>query len=115
MTALKKTLTEEIEKRWELKGNFETSIYIQDSVLDPLFKSLSFLEVEKRDEAYTTVSDLAESLAPAEEPAQRDHSSGDESEPGPAPKKKREKQEEISILMATDEEQQREEQSIEMK
>ena len=35
-------------------------------------------------------------------------SSSEESEPGPAPKKKREKQQEISMLMATDEEEQTE-------
>lgn len=120
VTALKKTLTEEIDKRWELRGNIETSIYIQAAVLDPRFKSLSFLEVEKRDEAYTTVSDLVESLSPAEEAdAQREdrNSSGNESEPSPAPKKKREKQEEISMLMAmaTDEEQQTEGRNNEIK
>lgn len=40
-TALKKTLTEETDKRWELRRNSETSVYIQSPVLDPEYKSLS--------------------------------------------------------------------------
>ncbi|KAF3835713.1 hypothetical protein F7725_013509, partial [Dissostichus mawsoni] len=77
--AVKKKITEEIDKRWELTGSLEGSIYIQAAVLDPRFKSLSFLDAEKRDDAYATVSDLAESLSPAEEAtAQREDSSGTE-------------------------------------
>ena len=56
-----------------------------------------------------TVSDLAESLSHAEATLREDcDSSAEESEPGPASKKKREKQQEISMLMATDEEEQTE-------
>ena len=47
--------------------------------------------------------------SPAEAAQRDDHdSSTEESEPSPAPKKKREKQQEISMLMATDEEEQME-------
>jgi len=113
--AMKKKITEEIDKRWELTGSLENSLYIQAAVLDPRFKSLSFLDAEKRDDAYSTVSDLAESLSPAEEAtAQREDSSGAE-ESEPAPKKQREKQQEISMLMASDEEQQTEAEANEIK
>ncbi|XP_060781454.1 zinc finger BED domain-containing protein 4-like [Neoarius graeffei] len=49
VTALKKTLREEIDKRWELKEELQSSIYIKAAVLDPRFKNLSFMEEEKRD------------------------------------------------------------------
>lgn len=111
-TAMKNTLREEIDKRWELNGELQTSIYIKAAVLDPRFKSLSFMEEEKRDEAYTTVFELAESLTPAEEPAQRPL---DEDDNEPMPLQKKRKQDEISMLMGTDEEQQAEEQNSEMK
>ncbi|KAK1877641.1 Caprin-2, partial [Dissostichus eleginoides] len=66
-------------------------------------------------DAYTTVSDLAESLSPAEEAtAQREDSSGAE-ESEPAPKRQREKQQDISMLMAFDEDQQTEDEKNEMK
>ena len=52
--ALKGKLSEEIVKRWELTGSLETSTYIQAAVLDPRFKSLSFLNAEKQDKAYLT-------------------------------------------------------------
>ena len=56
-----------------------------------------------------TVSDLAGSLSPAEAAQRVDNdSSTEESEPGPAPERKREKQQEVSMLMATDEEEQTE-------
>ncbi|KAF3860134.1 hypothetical protein F7725_000389 [Dissostichus mawsoni] len=113
--AVKKKITEEIDKRWELTGSLEGSIYIQAAVLDPRFKSLSFLDAEKRDDAYATVSDLAESLSPAEEAtAQREDSSGTE-ESEPAPKRQREKQQDISMLMAFDEDQETEDPKKEMK
>ncbi|KAF3837832.1 hypothetical protein F7725_009600 [Dissostichus mawsoni] len=113
--AVKKKITEEIDKRWELTGSLEGSIYIQAAVLDPRFKSLSFLDAEKRDDAYATVSDLAESLSPAEEAtAQREDSSGTE-ESEPAPKRQREKQQDISMLMAFDEDQETEDHKKEMK
>ncbi|KAF3833166.1 hypothetical protein F7725_026831, partial [Dissostichus mawsoni] len=113
--AVKKKITEEIDKRWELTGSLEGSIYIQAAVLDPRFKSLSFLDAEKRDDAYATVSDLAESLSPAEEAtAQREDSSGAE-ESEPAPKRQREKQQDISMLMAFDEDQEMEHHKKEMK
>ena len=55
------------------------------------------------------MSDLAESLSPAEAAQREDgDSSTEESDPGPAPKKRREKQQEISMLMAADEEEQTE-------
>ncbi|KAK1904419.1 Zinc finger BED domain containing protein 1, partial [Dissostichus eleginoides] len=77
--------------------------------------SLSFLDAEKRDDAYATVSDLAESLSPAEEAtAQREDSSGAE-ESEPAPKRQREKQQDISMLMAFDEDQETEDHKKEMK
>ncbi|KAL1264720.1 hypothetical protein QQF64_005075, partial [Cirrhinus molitorella] len=60
---LKTTLSEEIDRRWELKGRLlESSIYIKAAVLDPRFKKLSFFTDEQRNEAYTTVENLAESL-----------------------------------------------------
>ncbi|KAK1899209.1 1-phosphatidylinositol 45-bisphosphate phosphodiesterase eta-2 [Dissostichus eleginoides] len=62
-----------------------------------------------------TVSDLAESLSPAEEAtAQREDSSGAE-ESEPAPKRQREKQQDISMLMAFDEYQETEDHKKEMK
>ncbi|KAK1906650.1 PHD and RING finger domain containing protein 1 [Dissostichus eleginoides] len=62
-----------------------------------------------------TVSDLAESLSPAEEAtAQREDSSGAE-ESEPAPKRQREKQQDISMLMAFDEDQETEDHKKEMK
>ncbi|KAF3837920.1 hypothetical protein F7725_009688 [Dissostichus mawsoni] len=113
--AVKKKITEEIDKRWELTGSLEGSIYIQAAVLDPRFKSLSFLDAKKRDDAYATVSDLAESLSPAEEATvqREDRSGGEESEP--APKRQREKQQDISMLMAFDEDQETEDHKKEMK
>ncbi|KAK1889398.1 Zinc finger BED domain containing protein 1 [Dissostichus eleginoides] len=87
--AVKKKITEENDKRWELTG-------------------------KKRDDAYATVSDLAESLSPAEEAtAQREDSSGAE-ESEPAPKRQREKQQDISMLMAFDEDQETEDHKKEM-
>ncbi|KAK1888168.1 Zinc finger BED domain containing protein 1 [Dissostichus eleginoides] len=56
--AVKKKITEKIDKRWELTGSLEGSIYIQAAVLDPRFKSLSFLDAEKRDDAYATQKKL---------------------------------------------------------
>ena len=55
------------------------------------------------------MSDLAESLSPAEAAQREDHDrSTEESEPGRAPKKKPEKQQEISMLMAAGEQEQTE-------
>ncbi|KAF3847424.1 hypothetical protein F7725_020452, partial [Dissostichus mawsoni] len=93
--AVKKRITEEIDKRWSSQGVWRAAY---------IFK-LQSLTHEKRDDAYATVSDLDESLSPAEEAtAQREDSSGAE-ESEPAPKRQREKQQDISMLMAFDEDQ----------
>lgn len=115
VTTLKKTLIKGIDKRWELRRNVETSIYIQAADLDPRLKSLSFLKAEKWDEAYTTVWDLLRGYLQQKKLMLREDrdSSGDKSEPGPAPKEKWEKQEiAMLIAMATDEVQKTEKQEM---
>lgn len=107
---LKTTLTEEIDRRWELKGRLlESSIYIKAAILDPRFKKLSFFtDDEQRNEAYTVVENLAESLAAR--PVQK---VGDDSElveerdtaAGPS-RQEKEKDQVMSMLLSSDEEEQ---------
>lgn len=60
---IKTRLSEEMDRRWELKGpGLEQSVYISAAVLDPRFKKLSFLSDDQRDEAYSVVAEVAESL-----------------------------------------------------
>lgn len=87
--------------------NIATSIYIQAAVLDPRFKSLSFFDQHEREDAYSTVSDLAESLSTEAAP-ESEHGSISPAEEG-EPEPKKEKQAEISMLMAIDEEEHAEE------
>ncbi|KAL0151741.1 hypothetical protein M9458_052967 [Cirrhinus mrigala] len=107
---LKITLTEEIDRRWELKGRLlESSIYIKAAILDPRFKKLSFFtDDEQRNEAYTVVENLAESLA-----ARPVQEVGDDSElveerdtaAGPS-RQEKEKDQVMSMLLSSDEEEQ---------
>lgn len=97
---IKSTLSEEMDRRWELKElELVRSIYISAVVLDPRFKKLSFFSDEQRDEAYSAVEELADSLA--------DRSFQQESdmveEPGPtAPTQQRDTV--MAMLLASDEE-----------
>ncbi|KAM3858642.1 E3 SUMO-protein ligase ZBED1-like [Diretmus argenteus] len=97
---IKTTLSEEIDRRWELKGpDLERSIYITAAVLDPRFKKLSFFSDAQRDEAYSAVEELADSLA--DRPIQQESDMVEE--PGPtAPTKQRDTV--MAMLLASDEE-----------
>ncbi|XP_053346541.1 zinc finger BED domain-containing protein 4-like [Clarias gariepinus] len=96
------------KRRWELKGpGLEISVYISAAVLDPRFKKLSFLSDDQRDEAYSVVAELAESLT--------DRSCQEESDtvdPGPtAPKQDAV----MAMLLASDEDEEEQDETSEMK
>ncbi|RXN34368.1 zinc finger BED domain-containing 1-like protein [Labeo rohita] len=105
---IKTTLSDEMDRRWELKGpGLEISVYISAAVLDPRFKKLSFLSDDQRDEAYSVVAELAESLT--------DRSCQEESDtvdPGPtAPKQDAV----MAMLLASDEDEEEQDETSEMK
>ncbi|CAM4608041.1 unnamed protein product [Leuciscus chuanchicus] len=107
---LKITLTEEIDRRWELKGRLlESSIYIKAAILDPRFKKLSFFtDDEQRNEAYTVVENLAESLAarPVQEVVD-DSELVEERDTAAGPsRQEKEKDQKMSMLLSSDEEEQ---------
>lgn len=98
-------LTEEIDRRWELKERLlESSIYIKAAALDPRFKKLYFFTDEQWDKAYSAVANIAESLAVR--PLQEESVGSDlveEREPtGPA--KQKEKDQVMAMLQYSDEE-----------
>ncbi len=105
---LKTTLSEEMDRRWELKGpGLERSVYISAAVLDPRFKKLSFLSDDPRDEVYSVVAELAESVI--ERSCQEE---SDTVDPGPtAPKQDTV----MAMLLASDEDEEEQDETSEMK
>ncbi|XP_065115787.1 E3 SUMO-protein ligase ZBED1-like [Paramisgurnus dabryanus] len=106
---LKIILTEEIDRRWDLKGRLlESSIYIKAAILDPRFKKLSFFtDDEQRNEAYTVVENLAESLSarPVQEVGD-DSELVEERDTAGTSRQEKEKDQVLSMLLSSDEEEQ---------
>ncbi|KTF94532.1 hypothetical protein cypCar_00048452 [Cyprinus carpio] len=110
--SLKTTLTEETDRRWELKDRLlESSIYIKAAVLDPRFKKFSFFTDERRYEVYTVVENLTESLAarPVQEVGE-DSDLVEQCDPA-GPSEQKEKNQVVSMLLSSDEEEQPPEES----
>ena len=98
--AMKTTLTEEIDSRWQLnEQDLASSIYTRAAILDPRFKKLSFFSDQQRDQAYSVVANLAESLVerthPPSEEAMDSHEERTPSEP---------KEQVMAMLLSEDEE-----------
>ncbi|KAK7883828.1 hypothetical protein WMY93_026951 [Mugilogobius chulae] len=104
---IKLKLVEEIDSRWKLHDRLMTtrSVYITAAVMDPRFKSLSFLEDDKRDEAYIAVAELADRLSAAAGAHRGAAGAGqtqdtDEEDLEQAPKKqKTDKEKDIAMLL----------------
>lgn len=80
----------------------ESNIYIKAAILDPRFKKLSFFtDDEQRNEAYTVVENLAESLAarPVQEVGDDSEFVEERDTAGPS-RKEKEKDQVMSILLS---------------
>ena len=111
--ALKSTLVNEIDTRWKLAKLEPNSVYLISAALDPRFKSLKFLDDEKKDLVYIEVVQLARHLhqrtaglevADEGQALAEDNSEEETAAASPQKKMKTGKEREIAMLLSDDDE-----------